>query len=239
MQRRIAFTGSFGSGKSYLTKTLVGSLGGKKVSFASGLYGLVETAIGGKIDKSNPRHRELLIEVGTDWGRNGKQLSDPAIQERVEGAWEGKRGYPDIWVDALLREVDALGTDAPIFVDDLRFANEALALVQAGFTCITVACGNEERSNRLQGRGDGYAHRLDAGESERMTTYLSDHALSGPLMPVVWTGSDYCYIHRGKQWVLSSNGLLDCLACDASYKELSRNWSFGWQKFIHYLEGIR
>ncbi len=71
------------------------------------------------------KDRLLLQWIGTEWGRS------------ID---------PNIWVNALLKDIVALeGVANVICVTDMRFQNEAIALKKNGFTLVNVVRSKENR----------------------------------------------------------------------------------------------
>jgi len=141
MPSRIALCGLAGSGKSTAAKFFVDQHGFKRLSYASpikrmmrgllieagaGFYEAVQMVDGDL--KETPTHflanhsvRYGLQTLGTEWGR---QLI-----------------CPDIWRKILLNKVQKFSS-VSICVDDLRFANEAEALMEQGFKIVRIIRAN-------------------------------------------------------------------------------------------------
>lgn len=79
----------------------------------------------------------------------------------------------DVWVNALLRKID--GNAAAVFVDDLRFENEAIALKKAGFTIVYLVASSEVQRVRLRKK---YGEQC-ALEHDRCKMHASE--LQGPV----------------------------------------------------------
>jgi len=84
------------------------------------------------LDKRDPRYRQLMQKLGTDWFR--------AYDE-------------DVWVNVLLSRT-SLETH-PVVVDDVRFPNEARILRDRGWQLIYINASDEVRQQRCIDR-DGH-----------------------------------------------------------------------------------
>lgn len=144
--RLIAFAGAAGSGKSLATEHLV-ARGFRVVKFAGPLKAMltalyeetgaepweIEERIEGKhketacevLQGHTPRH--AMQTLGTEWGRN---YIDPNF-------------WVDLWAYRASRLL-AAGWD--VVTDDLRFANEALAVESLGGTTILIERPNPSRA---------------------------------------------------------------------------------------------
>ena len=121
----VAFCGRIGVGKSTLAHELADSTGGEVMSFADPLRAMVSQIVDKKYLSSDmidgvrakdveipwlgfpekTTGRKLLQLCGTDFGRN---MIDP-----------------EIWVKVARKRLEEFGQDKHIFIDDLRFNNEA------------------------------------------------------------------------------------------------------------------
>lgn len=81
--------------------------------------------------------RELMVTLGTDWGRN--------------------LVHPGIWVMAWRKQVQALLDDGhKVIVDDMRFPNEFKAVTDlGGFTINIERPYGAEKSNKVEGQLNG------------------------------------------------------------------------------------
>ena len=113
---RIAFAGLMRSGKDTSVNYLLKKHGGMHLKLADPLY-LILNCAQDLAGLPREKDRKFLQWIGTDWGRS--------IDE-------------NIWVDALVRRVEQVGADTPIFVSDARFKNEFDALKAAGFIIIKL-----------------------------------------------------------------------------------------------------
>lgn len=124
---RVAFTGFAACGKSTAAEHLVASLGYKELAFATPLKQIVSEVFScNGWDKTeqvgNRSVRELLQIVGTELFRNELSIQHPE--------WVGR----SVWIEHLIRRVNALPTTTSIVVSDVRFEDEAAALCKIGFT---------------------------------------------------------------------------------------------------------
>lgn len=182
---KIALIGRLGSGKSYVANHLCNAWGARKSAFATQVYRVAEDILGRSLDKSNPAERQMLTDIGTEWGRLGRDL-DAETMAKLSKIWPHKHGYPEVWIDAFDRAHTARTDDQPTILDDLRFANELRYLLRTGFTPILVTCSDATRADRLTDRGDGYAASLKPHASEALSNHLTNIAIDTALLPVLW-----------------------------------------------------
>mgnify|MGYP003318206030 FL=1 len=91
--------------------------------------------------------RVMLQTLGTEWGRASVD--------------------PDIWVKAAMREAEYfMHTDSKVIFDDVRFANEAVAIQQAGGKVYRVSRKDFEVSNDTHISELGLPEELIDGEVE-------------------------------------------------------------------------
>ena len=122
MSKLIAFTGLVGSGKTTAARHLVEAHGFTLVKFAGPLksmmrcLGLGEREIEGDLKEqpcdllggATPRH--AMQTLGTEWGRN--------------------LIHSNLWVNAAMASADAVfAQGGRVVIDDMRFANEAQAVI--------------------------------------------------------------------------------------------------------------
>lgn len=89
----------------------------------------------------------------------------------------------DVWVKALLCQVEALGPEVSVVVDDVRFPNEIAALRNAGFEIRYLDVTPETQRQRLAVLyGEAWEQHLAGAshESERADRYMS---LADSLIP--------------------------------------------------------
>lgn len=150
----VAFTGKFGIGKTTAANFLVEKHGFVKMSLADPMRQIVRDIFGIE-SKKDPRYRQLMQRLGTDWFR----AEDP-----------------DVWIRYLLKRVQ--DEYRPIVVDDVRFPNEALALAQNGWKIIYLKCQDDVRIQRCRAR-DGHFdettlnHPSEAGIDEIIKCFES------------------------------------------------------------------
>ena len=121
---RIAFVGSFGSGKTHMAEWLCKNKGYKKFSFATGLKLIARDFYGISLGGSKtPDARALYQKLGDAMRSVNKDvfairaLKEISIYQCNRRDWEEPK---------------------PVVVDDLRFINEAAALKKEGFIIIRV-----------------------------------------------------------------------------------------------------
>lgn len=85
-------------------------------SFAKAIYDIMHYAQE-RCGFPQEKDRHFLQYIGTQWAR----AKDP-----------------DVWLNVVLREIDALAPNVPIFITDVRFPNEFDALDARGFTMVNV-----------------------------------------------------------------------------------------------------
>ncbi len=117
----LGLLGPQGVGKTTLADAVVERVGGVRLSFAEPIRQMLVALGVERTQFSHHKHlpipwlhnktpRDLLRSLGTEWGRE------------LVG--------PDIWVGAVLRQ--ARQQQKPVIIDDVRFANEAKLLQDAG-----------------------------------------------------------------------------------------------------------
>jgi hypothetical protein len=125
---RIAFAGLMRSGKDTAVEHLIATKGGYIKKLAAPLYQILEYAqdVAGF---PKEKDRQFLQWVGTEWGRAKDE---------------------DVWVDALIRQIETQDTPHPIYISDARFVNEFEALRAAGFILVKI---NRDESARFAAEG--------------------------------------------------------------------------------------
>lgn len=113
---KIAFGFARRVGKDTSCDYLISKYGGVKLAFATPLYDILSYAQK-KCGFEVVKDRKFLQFIGTEWARD--------INENV-------------WVELLLAQVESKGEEN-IFVSDLRFKNEFVALKRQGFVCVHIA----------------------------------------------------------------------------------------------------
>jgi hypothetical protein len=111
---RIAFSGKAGSGKDYSCDHMISILGGTKMAFADALVGGCK-ALHHFYGLGYEKDRELLQHVG-DWAR---------------------RRDENVFIRNLVDRL-CLSPDDNVFVSDVRFRNEAIALRAMGFALVRI-----------------------------------------------------------------------------------------------------
>lgn len=151
----IGFTGKMGSGKSTAIELI--QLGQNKkvvtLKLAAALYDMQEfvyrrVAPVYKRPDNFVKDRKLLQWLGTEWGRDSISQS--------------------LWVDLWKESVKAhMGQDIVVICDDVRFDNEAEALINMNGTLLELSRGVPAPEG-----GPGYAaHPSEAGVSKKYISY--------------------------------------------------------------------
>jgi hypothetical protein len=120
---RVAFGHQTHVGKTTAAELMQQAFGGQILSFSEPIHKLMKqayTLIGLPL---NGKDRDFMHLVGTTWGRYHIDQN--------------------IWINVLLSHMVA----SNIFVDDLRFLNEALALKQHGFILVKIVSNDAELSS--------------------------------------------------------------------------------------------
>lgn len=146
----LGLCGTAGSGKSSVAARLHLEHFYASWAFADPLYAAVAAITGLSVGELQDREmkervlpwlgaspRRMLQTLGTEWGRN--LISDT------------------IWIDATLRRIDASGWDRHV-ISDVRFANEAEAIVARGGLIVRV-----ERPGSACLNAAAAAHESEAG----------------------------------------------------------------------------
>lgn len=143
----IGMAGAAGTGKDTAADYLVDQYGFDRVTFAAP----IKRAVGRILDLD-------LWELEQDKDKTVPWLDlTPRQLMQVVGTECGRALCPDIWVRFAMREVDRLvaaGQDRIVFTD-VRFANEAGAIIDAG----------------------GYVVRIERGRIRRVPVHASEQAL--------------------------------------------------------------
>ena len=127
----IGLIGKLGSGKTTAAKHIAAEYGYNRYSLAAPMREIVRIVYP-HMDKKDPRYRQLMQKLGTDWFRSYDE---------------------DVWVNVLLFRT-SLETH-PVVVDDVRFVNEARTLLEKGWLLIYIDASDEVRKQRCIER-DGH-----------------------------------------------------------------------------------
>ena len=133
---KVGLAGKMGAGKTTIANLLNEREGFVKLSLAEPIKRIAEVFFGMK--KGNPGYRELMQKIGTDLFRS-------IIDE-------------DVWVRHLFRLIadwETIDPETNIVVDDVRFPNEAEAMLKNGWTVVYLDCPAHVRKQRLKMR-DGF-----------------------------------------------------------------------------------
>jgi len=170
---KIGLIGKMGAGKTYVSDSLVASHGGERMAFADALkrdvigFKLTED---GNIEKR--RDRRILQDYGQFRRGELTKIETPTanlmningvcyIEKKASLNGEVMRNYTfmgfadkDYWVRQLVE--NASKAKGSVIVDDIRRANEATALAEAGFVIIKLQCPDEIRFARLKARDGSF-----------------------------------------------------------------------------------
>ena len=138
MNRRVAFVGHLGSGKTTAADYLVRNHGFKRYSFAAKLKAICKEMYPEQFSEGAPKPREMLQFIGTDAFR---------------------RFDENVWVKYLVRQIQSERPSCAV-IDDCRFPNEAETLRNIGFLIIKI-----ERSQRV---AEGSGTSAEAHPSETL-----------------------------------------------------------------------
>jgi dephospho-CoA kinase len=135
----IGIVGRMGSGKTTIANYLVEKYGYKKESLAAPMRQFVTDVL--NIDKTDPRYRLAMQELGTEWGRKYDNLC---------------------WVRHLLNRLEMFS----VVVDDIRFLNEAKVLHSVGWLLLYLDCPPEVRKHRCVDRDGTFDPETESHPSE-------------------------------------------------------------------------
>jgi hypothetical protein len=162
----IGLCGPAGAGKNTVAELLTDSNGGPfaQIAFADPLYECVSTITGLPVAKLKDRDvkeevipwlgkspRQMLQTLGTEWGRGTV--------------------HPEIWIRIAMERAARHQTINGVVITDVRFDNEAQAVIDAGGEVWMVTrpgwrCLAEEAA----------AHQSEAGVSDRLITRTIDNS---------------------------------------------------------------
>jgi dephospho-CoA kinase len=142
----IGIIGGLGSGKSTIANYLFENYGYQKMSLADPMRQIARD-IFNIHDKTDSRYRVLMQKLGTDWFRSFD---------------------PDVWVKYLKRRINNVTWEYKgIVVDDVRFLNEAEALLDWGWTLLYLDCPVEIRKQRCLSRDGNFDEKALEHQSEK------------------------------------------------------------------------
>jgi hypothetical protein len=124
----IALAGPKGSGKSHIAKLVTQNTGGIVLSFAGPIKAMLAKAEILPPEAFLPEHKE-----NTAHGRCGK--SPRYLMQTLGTEWGRQIIGEDIWVETVVSQIKTLQAAQKhplIVIDDLRFGNEAKAIVNLG-----------------------------------------------------------------------------------------------------------
>ena len=162
----IGLCGAAGSGKNTVADFLTDSNGGPfvQIAFADPLYECVSTITGLPVDRLKDRDvkeavipwlgkspRQLLQTLGTEWGRGTV--------------------HPEIWIRIAMERAGQHQTFSGVVVTDVRFDNEAQAIVDAGGEVWRVA-----RPGWRCLADDAATHPSEAGVSDHLIARIIDNS---------------------------------------------------------------
>ena len=162
----IGLCGAAGAGKNTVAELLTDSSGGPfvQIAFADPLYECVSTITGLPVDRLKDRDvkeavipwlgkspRQLLQTLGTEWGRGTV--------------------HPEIWIRIAMERAGQHHTFSGVVVTDVRFDNEAQAIVDAGGEVWRVA-----RPGWRCLADDAATHPSEAGVSDHLIARIIDNS---------------------------------------------------------------
>jgi dephospho-CoA kinase len=186
----IQLIGQPGVGKSFFARKLAEMKQGVVLSFSKDVYRLAAIVKGEPIDKRKKEDRELLRLIGTEWGRESREISEE-IEQKLESHKPQEWGTSDIWARIFVSDCRSLPPNVSVVNDDTRFLNELeISMATLGFIPVLVACSEETRRKRLRARGDMHDPSDTNHLSEEIANFLSIHALIQPLLPIIWNDGE-------------------------------------------------
>ncbi len=164
LARVIGISGPAGSGKSTAADLLIERHGYVRVKFAAPLkamcraIGMTDDQIEGSLKETPSRllqgrtPRYVMQTLGTEWGR--------------------KLVGENLWIDLWTESVNAcLDQGGRVVCDDVRFANEALAVLKLGGIVYRLQGRGGISGAHDSERGDFFAHRLIGNDGSRDELY--------------------------------------------------------------------
>ena len=145
---RIAFGCQARVGKDTACEYLVNKYGGTVFSFAAPLYEILYFAQD-VCGFERAKDRKFLQYIGTEWARAQN---------------------PTVWIDIMRKQLEQ--ASGPLFISDIRFANEADMLHKLGFTLVKIE--RTVDTNHWPARGDQPNHASESG----MNGYKWDKVVS-------------------------------------------------------------
>jgi dephospho-CoA kinase len=145
----IGLVGGLGSGKTTIANYLTNNDGYKKYSLADPMREIIQKYFGVN-DKHDPRYRSLMQKLGTDWFRNEEPL---------------------VWVNYLKNRIEQDNEPLNV-VDDVRFVNEAIALLSWGWQLIYIDCPVDIRRSRCIQRDGCFDEKSLEHQSEKQVEQI-------------------------------------------------------------------
>jgi hypothetical protein len=135
VRRIVGFTGVAGSGKSSAAAHLIDRHGFRRGKFAGALKEMTRAFL--RYRGASPELIERMVEGAL------KEVATPLLNGRTPRHWMQTLGtefgrvciHELLWIDT---EMDARASDAAVVFDDVRYANEANAILAAGGTMVRV-----------------------------------------------------------------------------------------------------
>lgn len=138
----IGTCGFLGAGKSTVADYLVRTHGFTRLSFAAAVKDITAVLFGWD---------RQLLEGATPTSREWRDQPDAFWTSRMGRAWTPRLAlqfvgtdlcrthvHPNIWVDTVLKQIQALGPTARVVIDDVRFVNEIDLLRAVGGQIVVV-----------------------------------------------------------------------------------------------------
>lgn len=144
--RGIALSGKMGAGKSTVKLALM-----RQISAAFASAGIHDKATLVPMAMANSLKvvmQDILRTMGVDTSDVNWKIRH---REQLQALGQGMRNFsPDCWVDILSRDMLKLPTSAIVFVDDVRYPNEADALRRNSLFLVRLKASPELRGKRIK-----------------------------------------------------------------------------------------
>jgi len=132
----IGFCGAAYAGKTTSANFLVKNFGFNKVSFAASLKENIGRQIFGLSERQ--LYGDLKEEMDSRWGVSPRQ-----ILQLAGGKLREING--NVWIENLVRKIQAYGKSANVTIDDVRYPNEVTVLTDLGAKIIRVVRPNHSK----------------------------------------------------------------------------------------------
>lgn len=140
--RIIGISGYSGSGKTTIANYLVARHQFTRLCFASAVKDVVAASFGWDrewLEGTSPVHREWREVPDPFWSDIlGKPITPRYALQYIGTDVFRNIVHQDIWAYIVIAKIRAMGPDARVVIDDVRFMNERKVLSEAGATFLTV-----------------------------------------------------------------------------------------------------